>query len=154
MTNNMAQQPQDFESAKTRLEEIVDAVSDDSLPLDDALDLFEEAVTLGLKVSDFIESGIVVDEDESEREGARGLENEREGARGLESEREDARGGKAAAESGEDQASDQKSAAMSAAGQAAIADSAPDAPSQESSESAGFPAAAGISKAVRATAAE
>lgn len=59
----MAQQPQDFESAKTRLEEIAAAVGDESMPLDEALDLFEEAVTLGLKVSDYIESGIVIDED-------------------------------------------------------------------------------------------
>ena len=65
----MAQQPQDFESAKARLEEIVNAVSDESLPLDDALDLFEEAVALGLKVSDFVEDGIVVDDEAVLAEG-------------------------------------------------------------------------------------
>ena len=57
-----ADQPQDFESVKKRLEEIADAVSSESMPLDEALDLFEEAVSLGLKVSDYIEEGIVVEE--------------------------------------------------------------------------------------------
>ena len=33
-----------FEAVKTRLDEIVDAVSDDELALDDALALYEEAV--------------------------------------------------------------------------------------------------------------
>ena len=53
---------QDFEAIKARLEEIVDAVSDDSIPLDDALDLYEEAVTLGMRVSEVLEDGITVDE--------------------------------------------------------------------------------------------
>ena len=48
----------DFESVKRRLAEIADAVSDDSLPLDDALDLYEEAVALGLKASDLLEVGV------------------------------------------------------------------------------------------------
>ena len=38
-----------FEAVKTRLDEIVDAVSDDELALDDALALYEEAVGLGLR---------------------------------------------------------------------------------------------------------
>lgn len=53
-----ARQEQDFESVKARLDEIVQAVSDDNLPLDDALALYEEAVTLGLRVSDLLEEGI------------------------------------------------------------------------------------------------
>lgn len=60
MTNDA--QLNDFEAVKKRLEEIADAVDDESLPLDDALDLFEEAVSLGLKVSDYIEEGIVVED--------------------------------------------------------------------------------------------
>ena len=55
-------QPQDFEAVRKRLEEIADAVDDESLSLDDALDLFEEAVSLGLKASDYIEEGVVVDD--------------------------------------------------------------------------------------------
>ena len=62
--------PQDFEAIKTRLEEIVEAVSDESIPLDDALDLYEEAVELGMRVSDVLEDDIVVDEGALEGEGA------------------------------------------------------------------------------------
>lgn len=47
-----------FESVKGRLDEIVDAVSDDALPLDQALSLYEEAVGLGLRASDLLEQGI------------------------------------------------------------------------------------------------
>lgn len=55
---------QDFGSAKARLEEIAEAVSDENMPLDDALDLFEEAVALGLKVSDLLEDGIVIEDEQ------------------------------------------------------------------------------------------
>lgn len=47
-----------FESVKGRLDQIVDAVSDDALPLDQALSLYEEAVGLGLRASDLLEQGI------------------------------------------------------------------------------------------------
>lgn len=69
-TSNAAQQPHDFEAVKSRLEEIADAVGDESLPLDEALDLFEEAVSLGLKVSDYVEEGIIVDDPETETDAA------------------------------------------------------------------------------------
>lgn len=49
---------QDFDSVKQRLEQIAAAVSDDSMPLDEALDLFEEAVSLSMQVSDLLEVGI------------------------------------------------------------------------------------------------
>ena len=51
-------EPNEFEAVKKRLEEIVHAVDDDDLPLDDALDLYEEAVKLGLKASSLLEVGI------------------------------------------------------------------------------------------------
>lgn len=51
-----------FEAVKARLDEIVAAVSDDSLPLDDALDLYEEAVALGMRASELLESGIEIEE--------------------------------------------------------------------------------------------
>lgn len=54
---------EDFEAIKSRLEEIVTAVSDESIPLDDALDLYEEAVELGMRISDVLEDGIEVDEE-------------------------------------------------------------------------------------------
>lgn len=44
-----------FEDLKTRLDEIVALVSDDSLPLDEALDLYEEAVGIGLSASRIME---------------------------------------------------------------------------------------------------
>lgn len=47
-----------FESVKHRLGEIIDAVNDESLPLEEALALYEEAVGLGLRASDLLEEGI------------------------------------------------------------------------------------------------
>lgn len=47
-----------FEAVKVRLDEIVEAVSDDDLSLDEALALYEEAVGLGLRASDLLEEGI------------------------------------------------------------------------------------------------
>lgn len=47
-----------FEAVKVRLDEIVDAVNDDGLALDDALALYEEAVGLGLRASDLLEDNI------------------------------------------------------------------------------------------------
>lgn len=44
-----------YEKVKTRLDQIVETVSDGSLPLDEALDLYEEAVKLGMRASDMIE---------------------------------------------------------------------------------------------------
>lgn len=52
-----------FAGVKTRLSEIVDEVSNDALSLDDALALYEEAVTLGLRASDLLEAGIDADAD-------------------------------------------------------------------------------------------
>ncbi len=47
-----------FEDLKARLDEIVAAVSDDTMPLDDALALYEEAVSLGLRATDLLEENI------------------------------------------------------------------------------------------------
>ena len=49
---------QDFAAVKQRLESIADAVDSADMPLDEALDLFEEAVALGLQISDLLESGL------------------------------------------------------------------------------------------------
>lgn len=58
-----------FEAVKTRLDEIVDAVSDDELALDDALALYEEAVGLGLRASDLLEENIETQQSVEEADG-------------------------------------------------------------------------------------
>lgn len=49
----------DMEAVNERLKQIVDSVSDESLPLEDALSLYEEAVGLGMTASELIESDIL-----------------------------------------------------------------------------------------------
>jgi exodeoxyribonuclease VII small subunit len=55
----------DLKAVKSRLDAIVDAVSDDSISLDDALAYYEEAVKLGMKASEIMEADLLgpVDED-------------------------------------------------------------------------------------------
>ena len=84
-----AEDPTSFAEVKTRLDEIVQAVSDEALSLDDALALYEEAVSLGLKASDLIESNIAPSEELalSDADGASDVEGasdrtERAGAAG------------------------------------------------------------------------
>lgn len=60
-----SQAPQTFEDIKARLDEIVAAVSDEELPLDEALSLYEEAVGIGLTASRIVEEGIAGKEAES-----------------------------------------------------------------------------------------
>lgn len=60
-----SQAPQTFEDIKARLDEIVAAVSDEELPLDEALSLYEEAVGIGLTASRIVEEGIAAKEPES-----------------------------------------------------------------------------------------
>ena len=60
-----------FEDIKTRLGEIVSLVSDDSLPLDEALDLYEEAVGIGLQGSRIMEEGIAEKEAEQAAQALR-----------------------------------------------------------------------------------
>ena len=49
---------QSFEQVKSRLDEIVEAVSDENIALDDALKLYEEAVELGLVASSLLEENL------------------------------------------------------------------------------------------------
>lgn len=53
-----ASSQQDFGAVKQRLEFIADAVGNEEMPLEEALDLFEEAVALGMKVGDLLEIGL------------------------------------------------------------------------------------------------
>ena len=61
-----------FDDIKSRLDEIVEAVNADDISLDEALDLYEEAVNLGMRASELIEEG----EEEKEEEEAFGEEAE------------------------------------------------------------------------------
>lgn len=58
-----------FENVKERLDEIVDAVNDESISLDDALDLYEEAVKLGMQASTLLEEGLAQQDAEVEADG-------------------------------------------------------------------------------------
>lgn len=58
-----------FENVKERLDEIVDAVNDESISLDDALDLYEEAVKLGMQASTLLEEGLAQQDAEAEADG-------------------------------------------------------------------------------------
>lgn len=62
------EQSNEFEAVKARLEEIANTVDDENLSLDEALDLYEEAVKLGLQASDLLETGIVIEEAEAQAE--------------------------------------------------------------------------------------
>lgn len=48
----------EFGEVKARLDEIVEAVSAEDISLDDALELYEEAVKLGMKASSLLEESI------------------------------------------------------------------------------------------------
>lgn len=54
--------PQDMASVKARLDEIVEAVGDESISLDDALQYYEEAVKLGMRASELMEAQLVGDD--------------------------------------------------------------------------------------------
>ena len=71
-TRPEAEEPNEFATVKARLEEIARAVDDENISLDDALDLYEEAVKLGLKASDLLEVGIVVEEEQADEAGSDG----------------------------------------------------------------------------------
>lgn len=58
---------QDFGAVKARLEEIAQIVGNDDVPLDEALDLFEEAVSLGMQVSDLLEVGVITDAESADQ---------------------------------------------------------------------------------------
>lgn len=77
-----------FESVKARLDEIVDAVNDESISLDAALDLYEEAVKLGMQASTLLEEGIARQEAEEEPESESGEDDAN--ASGLRGEGQDA----------------------------------------------------------------
>lgn len=58
MSANSANTYSSFDALNQRLDQIVREVADESLPLDDVLTLYEEAVNLGLRGCDLLEEGI------------------------------------------------------------------------------------------------
>lgn len=57
-----------YSDVNDRLKEIAEAVSDETLPLDDALDLFEEAVKLGMEASTMMEEDMAQRDAQAETE--------------------------------------------------------------------------------------
>lgn len=54
---------QSFDSVKERLDEIVEAVNDEDMSLEATLDLYEEAVKLGMQASAILEENIGISKD-------------------------------------------------------------------------------------------
>ncbi|MCI8469391.1 MAG: exodeoxyribonuclease VII small subunit [Eggerthellaceae bacterium] len=54
----MAEERETFDAVKTRLDEILEAVTAEDVSLDDALALYEEAVKLGLSACDLSEKDV------------------------------------------------------------------------------------------------
>ena len=74
----MDEQNPTYEDVNNRLKEIVEAVADDEIDLDNALDLFEEAVALGMKASSMMEEDLAArDALDEEREMQEQQEEER-----------------------------------------------------------------------------
>ena len=65
-----ANQLHSYEQVNDRLKEIVDLVSDEGIALDDALDLFEEAVKLGVQASSLLEEDIAARNNEESAQPA------------------------------------------------------------------------------------
>lgn len=53
--------PETFDSLNARLREIAERVGDSGMPIDEALDLLDEAVSLGLAASSLLEEGLDAD---------------------------------------------------------------------------------------------
>lgn len=61
---------EDFSQVKERLDEIVEAVSSDDMELEQALDLYEEAIKLGMQASSMLEENILGSSEEIDSEPA------------------------------------------------------------------------------------
>ncbi len=62
----MDEQNPTYEDVNNRLKEIVEAVADDQIDLDNALDLFEEAVALGMQASSMMEEDLAARDAQAE----------------------------------------------------------------------------------------
>lgn len=66
----MAEMPQDFPSIKERLDRIAEEVAVPDIPFDEALALFDEAISLGLAACDMSEADLALEEAEPFEESA------------------------------------------------------------------------------------
>ena len=66
MTTASSADPHDLKAVKSRLDQIIEAVSDESIPLDDALSFYEEAVKLGMKATEIMEADLLGRDDEAD----------------------------------------------------------------------------------------
>lgn len=64
-----------YDELNARLNEIANTVSNENIPLDDALTLYEEAVGLGLRGCEMLEVGISENEAEQEKHSEQAREN-------------------------------------------------------------------------------
>ncbi len=71
----MTSEPEHFDAIKDRLNEIADEVAQEGISLDEALALYEEAVTLGLRACDVSEEDILSSEPDSEPDDGMQSEN-------------------------------------------------------------------------------
>lgn len=62
----MERNTQSFEDVRGRLEQIVDEVNAEGISLDDALELYEEAVKLGLSACELSESDLLPEEPQAD----------------------------------------------------------------------------------------
>ena len=74
----MAENYENYSQVKDRLDSIVDKVTDENISLDEALDLYDEAVKLAMRASDMIEID-TDDDDESGDEGGSDVDTESKG---------------------------------------------------------------------------
>lgn len=70
---------QGFEGIKERLDEIVEAVNDEGKTLDEALDLYEEAVKLGMQASSLLEEGLTDSNSQDDQQSDASLQEDSKG---------------------------------------------------------------------------
>lgn len=68
---NESAQPQSFSDITGRLDEIVRQVRDKNVSLEKSLDLFDEAIALGSKAIDMVDTSEVTGEEKAAAEGAK-----------------------------------------------------------------------------------
>ena len=94
--------PTSFGTVTDRLSEIADIMEDETMPLDDALDLLEEAVALGMQASSLLESDMNERDAEEDEETNEGVEEAAEASEEAAEDVRDESAEEAAGESAEE----------------------------------------------------